>query len=119
MKSSEILLRGKTTKTGVWVYGTGITDFLNIYPDKKGLWMWSNYSWVEVVPETVGQYIGRKDKVGVKIFDGDLLDFEEREWGGKFTPEEITIEKLINEEICGSLGDISEWRTVIGNIHEK
>lgn len=32
----------------------------------------------EVVPETVGQYIGIPDKNGKKVFDGDIIRF--REW---------------------------------------
>jgi len=48
-------LRGKRIDSGEWVYGTGITDFLNVYgPDRKGCWLWSNYGWVEVQPESVG-----------------------------------------------------------------
>ena len=30
--------------------------------------------WVQVKPETVGQYIGKQDKTGRDVFDGDIVD---------------------------------------------
>jgi len=65
------------------------------------------------------QFTGLKDKNGKEIFEGDILDFDEREWGGKFEPEVIQMENLIGDwNYCGSLSDVTEWRCVIGNIYE-
>ena len=70
----EILFRGKRKYSGRWIYGGVDTDW-GLEPKNRDRF-WINqayYGESSVIPETVGQYSGKKDRNGVKMFEGDIV----------------------------------------------
>ena len=127
--SKERQYRGKRADNGKWAYGwlyIGANSWIleNEPPHQdpdKGLFFFKP---IEVVPETVGQSIGRDDKEGKEIYGGDKVK-------GKW---QVDREKVITgvvkyysnhglyaivDEVDGFLLSIVwEGCEIIGNIHE-
>lgn len=66
----EILFRGRRLDNGEWVEGYGVVQ--NIEDGESHIK--SDGAWVEVDPATVGQFVGREDKHGKRIFTGDVVE---------------------------------------------
>lgn len=100
----EILFRGKENPSGEWVEGFLVGNC-------------HIGDWVTCTPihsKTVGQFTGLTDKNGKKIFEGDIIEWDELEWGDKHRE---LVEWNYNLFAIRK-DDWGEWCEVIGNIHD-
>ena len=117
----EILFRAKRIDNGEWVYGTPYQE----YNDFWGEWIWKiqtkhpitnvPFMNLEVDKRTICQFTGLTDENNIKIFEGDILEWNPKEYGKEyFELVEWKYDLLgFREE------DWGQWCSVAGNIFEN
>lgn len=125
----EILFRGKLTTDGGWTEGNLAVrknGMCIITPDATPLGRYGG-----VYPETVGQYTGRNDKNGKKIYEGDVIKcttpnadipwwiYHESIYVVKYSNDYVGFTPLCEYDCeYGGAVDPKDFE-VIGNIHDN
>ena len=131
----DYLFRGKRIDNGEWVEGCGIIateNWVSIFTviddiDENS----SEVNEIEVIPDTVGQYTGLKDKNGTKIFEGDIVkscEYDDVYFVKYFDNDNYSafdcvpdvplcecngLSYLVNEEGCKVIGNIYDDKEIL------
>lgn len=125
----EILFRGKRKADGRWVKGFIVKNLF-------GVWIvnWSvlGKAWVfeEVIPKTVGQFIGLNDKNDKNVFEGDYdVNYDVVAWCNNrqgwamkaydFPTDDFMLCHCYQCEGNFEINDIDMSLEIIGNIHDN
>lgn len=126
----EILFRGKRVDNGEWVEGyyASIGEYHYILTGRLELVPYLGFEHFLVNPETVSQFTGLTDCNGVKIFEGDIIEYTDgcNDWLGavKYASDDAQfvvrfiggdVESFDNLysgdcEIYGNVYDDPEWQ---------
>ena len=123
----EIIFRGKCIDNGEWIFGVPIFDWYSGGKTANII----NVGLIEccgenmVIPETISQYTGLKDKHGKMIFEGDVVRFLDTNYG--YNDEQVVMysagyfSPLVRVEENHNALDIYEPEDyeIIGNIHDQ
>lgn len=120
----EILFRGKRVDNGEWVEGYYCPKPYSHFPCEATIFpsetIDRDWHGEKVDPETVGQFTGLTDKNGVKIFEGDIVEYDEELHSVVYEPDVGMFELCGNGFVADfSYIDSSIFCEVVGNVHDN
>lgn len=115
----KIKFRGKDCRNGKWYYGSLHIDEIH---ERTQIWL-PILGCSDVIPETVGQFIGLYDKDGKEIYEGDILDFNGITVEVRFIREVFAflVNGNLDKELYGYCYGVCRtdlFAKVIGNVYE-
>lgn len=131
----EILFRGKRINGGGWAEGSYIYAHKWGFDGSDGHLIGNIYATVrtQVDPETVGQFTGLVDRNGNRIFEGDIILFEDESPSNyeyhdctemrcgemKFADGQFYLTNRIAVEMGDLIYDEKLDGVIVGNIHDN
>ena len=121
----EILFRGKRLDNGEWVYGYYVYAPNHLNQQEHLIQPVADDGQLadlrKVDPDTVGQFTGKFDKNGRRIFEGDICRINDMIYKVEFKYSQWEILALLKQYYCYPPFHLNceEGREIIGNIYDN